>query len=93
MKNSKKMILIIVIIAILLILILGGIFIYNKYIDKSYKIESIDQYSYFILYEDEKYGVIDSEGKIVVEPKYEMLVIPNPSKDVFVGYTKYNSQE
>ena len=93
MKNSKRMILIIVIIAILLILILGGIFIYNKYIDKNYKIESIDQYSYFILYEDEKYGVIDSKGKIVVNPKYEMLVIPNPSKDVFVGYTNYNSQE
>ena len=93
MKNSKRMILIIVIIAILLILILGGIFIYNKYIDKNYKIENVDQYSYFILYEDEKYGVIDSEGKIVVEPKYEMLVIPNPSKDVFVGYTNYNSQE
>ena len=71
MKNSKRMILIIVIIAILLILILGGIFIYNKYIDKNYKIENVDQYSYFILYEDEKYGVIDSEGKIVVEPKLQ----------------------
>ena len=93
MKNSKKIILITVIIVILLILILGGIFIYNKYIDKSYKIETIEQYSYFIVYEDEKYGVIDTKGKIVVEPKYEMIIIPNPSKDVFVCYTNYNSQE
>lgn len=90
MKNSKKIILIIV---IFIVLILGGIFIYNQYMDKSYTIEKVDEFSYFILYEDEKYGVINSEGKIIVEPKYEMIIIPNPSKDVFIGYLNYNTKE
>lgn len=90
MKNSKKIILIIV---IFIVLILGGIFIYNQYMDKSYTIEKVDEFSYFILYEDEKYGVINSEGEIIVEPKYEMIIIPNPSKDVFIGYLNYNTKE
>lgn len=59
----------------------------------NYEIENIKEFSYFKLYENEKYGVIDRKGNILVEPKYEMLVIPNPSKAVFIGYFNYDSQK
>ena len=37
--------------------------------------ENVD---YFVLQKDGKYGVIDKNANIVVEPNYENVVIPNP---------------
>ena len=91
MKSNKKVVLIIIIIFLIAIL-LGGIFVYNKYINKNYTVESIERQLYFIFYEDEKYGVIDSKGNTIINPIYEMVIIPNPSKDVFIGYLDYNPQ-
>ena len=40
---------------------------------------------YYAIYENEKWGVINGEGKTVIEPIYdEMIVIPDKAKDVFV---------
>lgn len=56
-------------------------------------------YEYFSLYTlDEKAGVVDKTGKIIVEPKYLNVYIPNPSVDVFVlqteeGFVVVNSNE
>lgn len=42
-------------------------------------------YEYFSLYSlDEKAGVVDKSGKVIIEPKYLSVYIPNPSVDVFV---------
>lgn len=49
--------------------------------------ESSEKYSYFPLYDlDEKVGVVDEEGKIVIEPKYDQIYIPNKSKDIFICF-------
>ncbi len=41
--------------------------------------------AYYTVYENEKWGVINSKGETVIEPSYgEMIVIPNPEKDVFI---------
>ncbi len=32
-------------------------------------------------------------GNVLIEPKYDMLIIPNPSKPVFIGYFNYDSQQ
>jgi len=41
--------------------------------------------AYFTIYQDSKYGVIDSKGNIVIKPTYdEMIVIPNSSKAIFM---------
>ena len=50
MKSNKKVVLIIIIIFLIAIL-LCGIFVYNKYINKNYTVESIERQLYFILYE------------------------------------------
>ena len=36
---------------------------------------------------NDKVGVIDKNGKVIIEPEYLDVFIPNPSKDVFVCYT------
>lgn len=41
--------------------------------------------AYFTIYQNNKYGVIDSRGNVIVRPTYEeMIIIPNSSKAVFV---------
>ena len=45
-------------------------------------ITSID---YFAAYQNNKWGVIDSSGNIVIDPAYgEMIIVPNSKKDVFL---------
>lgn len=90
-KKSKKSI--IVLLIILAIVSIVGFIYYKIATDKSYEIEEITQFSYFKLYENEKYGVIDTKGNILVEPKYDMITIPNPSKAVFIGQFHYDSQK
>ena len=53
----------------------------------------ISSVSYFALYKDNKWGVIDSSGNTVIEPSYgEMIVIPNSKKDVFLCVYDVNEQ-
>jgi len=94
-ENGKRNKTAIVLFAIILmgVLITVGVILWLKHIDKSYEIETITEFSYFKLYESEKYGVIDAKGAILVAPQYDMLDIPNPSKPVFIGYEQYDSQK
>ena len=40
---------------------------------------------YFALYSEDKWGVIDSKGEVVITPSYaEMIVIPDSTQDVFL---------
>ena len=40
---------------------------------------------YYTVYESEKWGVINAKGETIIKPSYnEMIVIPNPEKDVFI---------
>ncbi len=88
---NKKIIWIIIIIAILLLGIVTTIAIVNE-IGFNYKTEKISDYNYFVLEQDDKYGVIDKSGNIIIEAKYEAVQIPNPSKAVFVCIEKYNQE-
>lgn len=101
--NVKAIIAIVAIVAILGI----GIFIIARTIirnsDKNYELEKIAEkdYKYFVVLTDGKYGVIDTDGNLVVENNYTSVIIPNPTKAVFIvedeeGNTKVlneNSEE
>lgn len=94
-KDSKKSIKKWIILAVvLLILILSGvaITIYVINSDISYEIEEVSQFNYFKLYENKKYGIIDRSGKTIIEPTYDSINIPNPSKDLFICYYDYNEE-
>lgn len=81
------------IVAIIVILAIIGIYIFCKNTDKSkYKYEqtAVDR-NYFLMYEN-KYGVIDKSGKEIIKPKYDMVQIPNPEKQVFICMKNYNRE-
>lgn len=86
--SKKKLIIIVVTIFIMAIIAIGASFLKYKITEKNrnYEIEKIDKYNYFILKTNNDYGVIDTKGNIVIDKEYEKIIIPNPTKDVFVCY-------
>lgn len=89
-KNMKMIITIVLSVLCILTITIIGIYLFIKNTDTNYEIEEITTFSYFKLYENEKYGVIDNKGNILIEPKYDNIEIPNPSKPVFIVYFNYN---
>ncbi len=76
-----------IIIAVIIIAIIAGIgFYFFQNSDKDYEIAKVEVYNYFVLKQDNKTGVIDRNGKIVIEPEYDDIRIPNPEKAIFACY-------
>lgn len=73
-----------IIIGLILILAIYGLIQVVTKNNKVYDVEKIDDYKYFVLKQKGKYGVIDAKGNVIIETKYSDVVIPNPSKDIFV---------
>ncbi len=90
MKGKIKWI-IIGIVAVIIIAI-ATIFIINE-LQFSYEIEEITEINYTTLVHEGKYGVIDKTGTIIVEPIYNAVQIPNPSKPVFVCIGEYDEEK
>ena len=81
MKN-KKLLVICGIIAIVVI------FLISKIVDSRYKvdlqkIENKDA-KYFLLEKDNRYGVINESGEVLVSPTYSKVSIPDPRKAIFL---------
>ena len=77
--NYQKVIAVIIALAVIVMFVL---IIRNIFNEK----EKISQSSeYFVLYSNEKWGVINQLGETVIAPTYrEMLVIPDKTKEVFL---------
>lgn len=89
MKKNFRWIIIISVIIIAIIAIISVIINEKSY---DYKIENINEYNYFLLVQNERYGVIDKNGNIIIDAEYEAVQIPNPSKPVFVCIKQYNQE-
>ena len=92
--NMKKKYIVMIVIVLLIMIAIAGWFVY-KQIEKNgreYEIEkiSVENYEYFILRQDGKYGVINKVGDIVIDPEHKNVIIPNPQKAVFVCYDENN---
>ena len=86
----KKKIIVVLSIIILIISIIS-IIKYNKNKSKfNYTIEQISEVNYFLLMQNNKYGVINKNGDIVVDPIYDVVEIPNASKPVFICKGNYD---
>ena len=86
---KKRLVLVIVIILIIIIAVLS-----RNNIKKSkaeYTIPAIENYTYVKYKDGEKYGVINREGKLIIEAKYSNIEIPNPQKSVFICYDENKS--
>ena len=91
---KKKSIFIVLIIIILIGIVVAGVSIYfNNKAKYDFEITKVEQINYHVINENNKYGVIDRDGNVVVEAKYDVVQIPNPSKDIFICLYNYNSEE
>ena len=87
--NLKKVFAVVLAIAVLVMFI----FIIKNALTQGKEKGKISSVSYFTLYKDNKWGVVDSNGSTVIEPSYsEMIVIPNNKKDVFLCIYDVNEQ-
>lgn len=76
-----------VIIAIIVIaLIVGGSYYLIQRNLRKYEIEEVKQFNYFVVKEEDKYGVMDRNGNKIIEAKYDEVKIPNPEKAIFACY-------
>lgn len=93
MSKSKKILIIIIILSVIAF-IAAGIYLLKgrkiKINKRDYKIEKIEKYNYFVLRENEKFGVMNNNGNIIIDTKFDNVKIPNPSKDIFVCYEGEN---
>ena len=79
---KKYIIIFILLIAIIIVAILA-----NNDIKKSkveYELQTVTKYEYSKYRQDDKYGVIDRDGNIIIEAKYQNIEIPNPEKAIFI---------
>lgn len=83
-----------IIIAIVVIGAVASWLIYNFVQEKGkeYEIEEVKQYNYFLLKQNNSYGVIDKKGNIIIPAEYSEIKIPNPEKGVFVCYQGENTK-
>ena len=79
--NYKKVFAVIIAIVVLVMFI----FIIKNILSNNTDKARITSDSYFAVYADNKWGVINSLGNEVISPSYEeMIIVPNSKKDVFL---------
>lgn len=79
--NIKKVIAVIVAIAVIIMFVVGIKTLLTKNNDKTLT----TVINYFPVYTNEKWGVIDQTGKIIINPEYtEMITIPDSKTDLFI---------
>ena len=81
--NIKKVFGVIIGIAVIIMFVITLL----KLLDDSSKTPKITEATthYFPVYTNEKWGVINSSGNIIIEPKYdEMILIPNNTTPIFL---------
>ena len=80
--NMKKVFAVIIAFAVIIMFIVGIKKILKS--DKDIKEKTVVQ-KYFAVYTNNKWGVIDSKGKTIIEPTYdETIIIPNETKAIFI---------
>ena len=79
--NMKKVFAVIIAVVVLVMFI----FIIQGILQKGQDSGKITSESYFAMFKDNKWGVINSKGEVVIDPSYaEIIVIPDNNKDVFL---------
>ena len=79
--------------SIIIILVVGliGIIKLTSKPKLEYDLEEVNEIDYMIVKENNKFGVINKNGDVVVKTVYDEIQIPNPSKPIFVCKYNYNT--
>ena len=84
----------VILIAIIIIIIIIALIIVMKRNSNEIDVYSDLEYNYFVMYSTEnKVGVINTDGEIIIQPTYLDVYIPNPERDVFVCYSSETEYE
>ena len=79
--NLKKVFAVILAIVVVIMFI----FIIKRILTKDKEQVKVISKDYFVVFQDNKWGVIDSNGNNIIDPSYEeMITIPNSKNDVFL---------
>ena len=84
--DKKKTIVISTIVLVVIVIFATTIIVQINKEKRNYQIEEIERYSYFVVKENDEFGVMDDAGNKIIETKYENIKIPNPSKGIFFCY-------
>ena len=88
--NIKKVIAVIIAILVVIMFVVG---IKEILKDRPMTNEKVFALAYYTIYENGKWGVVDTKGNIVISPSYdEMIIIPDNTKPVFVCQEKVDYQ-
>ncbi len=90
--KKKKVIIIIGIILIIAIIATCLTIYFMKRAKYVFDVAQITDIKYNTVNIEGRYGVIDGEGNIVIEPNYDVIQIPDPSKPLFVCMSNYNTE-
>ena len=81
-------------VAIACVVIVMCIIMLKKVLTKAKNTKPIEIINYFTLYEDEKWGILGSNGEKVIEPMYsELLVVIDKNKDIFLCTYDVNEED
>lgn len=83
--DRKKVLIAIIAVILIIAIIVVSIIIFTKK-DRNYDVMIEKEHIYYLLNIDDKYGVINRNGEIILEPEYDKIEIPNSDKDVFITY-------
>lgn len=89
--NKKKLIIIILIVVLIAVVVTSLVLYFNKREKYVYDVETVTDVKYNTIRIDNRYGVIDDQGNVIIEPTYDIIQIPNPSKAIFICMADYNT--
>lgn len=88
--NMKKVLGVIVAILVIIMVIVSIVNVIKNGEDK----KKVKSYSYYTVYENGKFGVINNEGETVINPEYtEIVLIPNKDVPIFICIYDLNDQD
>ena len=90
--KKKKLIIIGILILIIIVIVVSLIIYFSNRAKYIFDVEYVSNIEYNTVKVEDKYGVIDGNGNIVIEPTYNVIQIPNPSKPVFICMSNYNTE-
>ena len=90
--KKKRLIIIGILILVIIAIVVSLIIYFSNRAKYVFDVEYVSNIEYSTVRIDDKYGVIDGNGNIVIEPTYNVIQIPNPSKPVFVCMSNYNTE-
>ena len=90
--KKRKIIILSIAVIIIIIIAVALIMYFRKRAKYVYDIEMVTNIEYNTINVGNRYGVIDGDGNVIVEPNYDIIQIPNPSKPVFICMSDYNTE-